>query len=68
MKDIQSLNKVVECYNISGNYDFLLKVLVKDMKGYQYFVLNELGGIKNIGSTQSTFVVGEIKHTYSIPL
>lgn len=68
VRDIRSLDKVVECYNISGNYDFLLKVLVKDMKGYQSFVLNELGAIKNIGSTQSTFVVGEIKHTYSIPL
>ncbi len=40
VKDILTLEEVTECYNISGDYDFLLKVLVKDMKHYQNFVLN----------------------------
>jgi len=68
VKDIKSLKEVVECYNISGDYDFLLKILVKDMKAYQNFVLNHLGDIENIGSTQSTFVMGEIKNTYTVPI
>lgn len=68
VKDILVLKEVVECYNISGDYDFLLKVLVKDMKHYQNFVLNHLGAVKNIGSAHSTFVMGEIKNSYAVPM
>ena len=68
VKDITALKQVTECYNISGDYDFLLKVMVNDMEGYQDFVLNHLGNVKNIGSTQSTFVMGEIKNSTEIPI
>lgn len=68
VQEIMSLKHVNECYNISGDYDFRLKVVVRDMKHYQDFVLNDLGSIKNIGSAHSTFVMGVIKHSYSIPL
>jgi len=68
VEDIVSLSEVVECYNISGDYDFLLKILVKDMKEYQNFVLNHLGSVKNIGSAQSTFVMGEIKNSHAVPI
>ena len=68
VKDIKSLKEVTECYNVSGDYDFLLKVVVRDMKAYQNFVLNHLGEIKNIGSAHSTFVMGEIKHSYALPI
>ncbi|MGL1887959.1 MAG: Lrp/AsnC family transcriptional regulator [Reichenbachiella sp.] len=68
VNDIESLAEVTECYNISGDYDFLLKVMVKDMKAYQDFVLNQLGSIENIGSAHSTFVMGQIKNTHAVPL
>ncbi len=68
VNDIMSFKEVVECYNISGDYDFLLKILVKDMKSYQNFVLNHLGDIDNIGSAKSTFVMGEIKNSHIVPL
>ncbi|MDO6602218.1 Lrp/AsnC family transcriptional regulator [Arenibacter palladensis] len=68
VKDIVAIKEVTECYNVSGDYDFLLKVMVKDMKHYQDFVLNHLGSIKNIGSAHSTFVMGDIKNTYSVPI
>jgi Lrp/AsnC family leucine-responsive transcriptional regulator len=68
VKDIIASKYVCECYNISGDYDFRLKVMVKDMKHYQDFVLNELGSIKNIGSAHSTFIMGVIKHDYAVPL
>lgn len=68
VKDILSLEEVTECYNISGDYDFFLKILVSDMKSYQHFVLNHLGSLQNIGSAHSTFVMGEIKNSYSVPI
>ncbi|ADY29736.1 transcriptional regulator, AsnC family [Cellulophaga lytica DSM 7489] len=68
VKEIKSIKEVTECYNISGDFDFLLKVQVKDMLHYQDFVLNGLGSVKSVGSTHSTFVMGEIKNTYAIPI
>ena len=66
--DILRLKEVVECYNISGDFDFLLKVYAKDMKHYQDFVFNKLGSVTSIGSTHSTFVMCENKNTYNINL
>ncbi len=58
---IQQLPEVMECYNISGEYDFMLKVVLEDMQRYQHFIMDKLTMIENIGSTQSVFVMGEIK-------
>lgn len=66
--DILNLNEVVECYNISGDFDFLLKVYVKDMKHYQDFVFNKLGSVTSIGSTHSTFVMSETKNTHNVTI
>lgn len=65
---IRAIPEVTECYNISGDYDFLLKIHAPDMKYYQAFVLNELGTIESLGSLMSTFVMDEIKHEYGIPV
>ncbi|WP_085536962.1 Lrp/AsnC family transcriptional regulator [Massilibacteroides vaginae] len=68
MKEIMSINEITECYNISGEFDFMIKVYVRDMKEYQDFVLNRLGSIESIGSLQSTFVMAETKYNYGIIL
>ncbi|WDF68471.1 Lrp/AsnC family transcriptional regulator [Sphingobacterium oryzagri] len=62
--DILEIDEIIECYNISGDYDFLLKVTVRDMKHYQDFVFNKLGSVDSIGSTHSTFVMAEIKNSF----
>jgi len=50
--------------DISVDYDFLLKVTVRDMKHYQDFVFNKLGSVNSIGSTHSTFVMAVVKNTF----
>jgi Lrp/AsnC family leucine-responsive transcriptional regulator len=59
---------VIECYNTSGTYDYLLKVRARDMKQYQDFVLTKLGDIETVGSIESTFVMSEVKNNYGINL
>jgi Lrp/AsnC family leucine-responsive transcriptional regulator/Lrp/AsnC family transcriptional regulator len=66
VQDILKIDEVVECYNVSGDYDFFLKVYAKDMKHYQDFVFNKLGSVNSIGSTHSTFVMAEIKNSHNI--
>jgi Lrp/AsnC family leucine-responsive transcriptional regulator len=68
VNDIQKLDEVVECYNISGDYDFMLKIYTRDMKHYQDFVFNKLGSVSSIGSTHSTFVMSQVKHSFNIKL
>ena len=68
VEDIMKIDEVVECYNVSGEYDFILKVFAKNMKHYQDFVFNKLGSVGSIGSTHSTFVMAEIKNLHNIHL
>jgi DNA-binding Lrp family transcriptional regulator len=62
VEEIVALDEVQECYNISGDYDFMLKIVVHDMREYQAFLMNKLASLENIGSTHSIFVMSEIKH------
>lgn len=65
---VKDIPEVTECYNISGRYDFLMKIHARDMKAYQEFVLNVLGTIDSIASIESTFVMDELKHNHGINL
>ena len=63
---VQDIPEVTECYNISGGFDYLLKIHAQDMKYYQEFILNVLGTIESLGSIESMFVMDEVKHVYGI--
>lgn len=65
---IREINEVTECYNISGRYDFLLKVHAPDMKYYQELVLNVLGQLPMLNSLESTFVMEEIKNDFGVAI
>lgn len=64
---IKDIPEVTECYNISGEYDYLLKVCAPDMKYYREFVVNVLGRIDGLGSLTSMFVMAEVKHNPGVP-
>lgn len=66
IKTILELNEVVECYNISGEFDFMLKVVSEDMNAYYDFHVNKLSQIENMGHVQSVFVMGIIKQTHQL--
>lgn len=66
IKTIQEMNEVIECYNISGEFDFMLKVVVENMDAYYDFHVNRLSEAENIGNVQSVFVMGIIKQTHVI--
>lgn len=68
MQAVKHIPEIAECYNISGEYDFLMKIYVENMKSYQDFILRILGDLDCIGSINSSFVLGEVKNSHSIPL
>lgn len=63
---MQVLNEVIECYSISGEFDFMLKVVCRDMNAYYDFHVNKLSQIDNMGHVQSVFVMGIIKQTHQL--
>jgi len=65
---INKIDEVIECFHVAGNYDYLLKVIVKDMKSYQLFLKNKLSVLDSVGNVQSTFVMSSTKDTTIIKL
>ncbi|WP_323788153.1 Lrp/AsnC family transcriptional regulator [Psychroserpens sp.] len=65
-REVTKLNEVLECYHISGDYDYLLKVIVADMDEFREFMVKKLTTISHIGSTHSAFMINEVKHTTAI--
>jgi DNA-binding Lrp family transcriptional regulator len=66
IKAIQEMNEVIECYNISGEFDFMLKVVAENMDSYYNFHVNKLSQVENMGHLQSVFVMGIIKQTHQL--
>ena len=64
IKRMHELIEVIECYNISGEFDFMLKVVAENMDAYYDFHVNKLSQAENIGHVQSVFVMGVIKQTH----
>ncbi|WP_396146033.1 Lrp/AsnC family transcriptional regulator [Flavobacterium sp.] len=61
--EVVKLNEVLECFHVSGDYDYILKICVKDMEEYREFMVTKLTTLQHIGSTHSTFMIGEVKNT-----
>ena len=62
-KDVVKLNEVLECFHVSGDYDYILKICVANMEEYREFMVTKLTTLQHIGSTHSTFMIGEVKNT-----
>ncbi len=62
-KQVIQLDEVLECFHVSGDYDYILKIALEDMEAYRTFLVTKLTTLNHIGSTHSTFMIGEVKNT-----
>jgi DNA-binding Lrp family transcriptional regulator len=67
-KSVGAFPEVMECYHMTGEYDFLLRIAVHDMDAYYDFVINRLSKLPNVGTVQSFFVLHESKKNTAYPL
>ena len=67
-EEVVRFEEVVECFYIAGNFDYLLRVIVKDIAEYQNFLVNKLAALENIQNVQSMFVMTEVKWSTQLPL
>lgn len=67
-KAVNEIPEVLECYNVSGEFDFMLKIVVRDVRAYETLVREKLSKIKGIEHIRTSFVLATTKHQYRIPL
>lgn len=67
-REVEALPQVMECYHITGDSDFLLKIVASDIGAYESFLLEEFGQIKHIGRIHTSFVLSTVKHATRVPI
>lgn len=68
VKKINETPNVLECYTITGDRDYLLKVVAKDMSTYRDFIIDYLMAIPGVNRVETSIVMQTEKRTLSIPL
>jgi len=58
---IQAIPEVLECYQITGNADYFLKVVVKDIPSFESLISNKLSQIEEIGQMQTMMILSKVK-------
>lgn len=68
VEEMNSYNEVQECFHIAGDFDFMLKIVLKDMEAYESFILSKLSVISNIAHVKSSFVLSKNKYSTAYKL
>src|SRR5690606_31441310 len=62
-KIVSEMPEVLEIFHISGDYDYILKIGVKDMEAYREFMISKLTKLEEVQSTHSMFMIKEVKNS-----
>ena len=68
LKQVNSFPEVMECYQVSGNFDYLLKIVIEDMDAYEKFVQTKLSLISELGNVHSYIAIKKGKQTTKLDL
>lgn len=67
-KEVAKFSEVMECYQMTGAFDFILRIATNDMDTYHLFLRNKLATLPDISTVQSFFVLSETKSDTAYPL
>ncbi len=67
-QEVEILPEVLECYTMAGTWDYMLKIIVKDIRHYEMFVREKLTKLAHVGEVHSHIAVTEIKNSTALPL
>jgi len=65
---VNAIDEIVECYQLTGNFDYQLRIMVKDIPAFERLIANKLSTIEEIGQMQTMVVLSEIKASKTLPL
>lgn len=67
-RKVEGMPQIMECYHISGDSDFLLKIVARDIGTYENFLLHEFSEISGIARIHTSFVLSTVKHETRVPI
>jgi Lrp/AsnC family transcriptional regulator len=67
-ESVQDIAEIVECYSVSGDRDFLLRVVVADVSAYEELLRHTLINLPGVDNLSSTFALRQVKYTTEYPL
>jgi Lrp/AsnC family leucine-responsive transcriptional regulator len=67
-KAVQRWPEIVECYLMTGQQDYLLRIVVKDLAAYEAFLKRTLTRLEGVASIESSFALGQVKHAQALPI
>lgn len=67
-REVQAMAEVLECHHLTGEFDYLLKVVVRNRKHLEQFILNRLTPVRGMDKIRTSLVLSEIKATAAIPV
>jgi Lrp/AsnC family leucine-responsive transcriptional regulator len=65
---ISKWEEVLECYLMTGNRDYLLRVVVSDLSSYEAFLKTKLTRLDGIASIESSFALSQVKYSIALPV
>lgn len=65
---IASYPEVMECYLMTGDYDYLLRVVASDLKALQHFIVDRLACIPNVSNIHSSVTLKQVKYKTALPI
>jgi len=65
---VVDVNEIVECYTVSGEKDFLLRVVVEDVAAYERLLKHTLVHLPEVANLSSTFALRQVKYSTELPL
>ena len=67
-ESVQDIPEIVECYTVSGETDFLLRVVVADVRAYEHLLKETLVHLPEVSNFTSTFALRQVKYTTALPI
>ena len=68
VKEINNFPEIIECHRVSGNFDYLLKLVVEDIEAYESFIISKLTLLPYLGNVQSLITLSTGKETNEVDL
>jgi len=65
---LQTRGEIMECYTMSGEWDYLLRIVVADVRDYEHFLMGQLLNNPLVATASSHFALSQVKYTTALPV
>lgn len=65
---VEQSDSILECYSVSGEYDYLIRVVANDVKALEFFLMEKLLKLEAVRSANTSFVLKQKKYTTALPI